>query len=640
MQRVSHARRRTFGGASTLVSALGSVVLASCVSSSGSSGGMMVEPVALPPMATAASTTDPRVGTSRRHDRRRRGDLQPACSSRTARSRPCWTAMAARVDSRSPTPTSRSAATTSSRATSSASRSGTSPIRRTRSCANASVCPGGQGDTSIYGNLLFMSVGADRAAASTAARRASRAGQRRALPRRAHLRHQRHGASRSRSPTCRPAAARTRTRWCTDPERPGERLRLCVRHRRACARRTSWPDARRPEPTRIRTPRCFRIDIIQVPIAAPGSTRRSSAAPRIFADLEAPTRTIARAEQRRRRTAAPDAAGAAHVERDQPVPRHHGVSRRSDSPAARARATASCSTSGIPKNPKRLQAVADTNFAYWHSATFNNDGTKVIFTDEWGGGTQPQVPRDRSDRLGRRRDLHDRRRQADVRGYYKMPAAQTETENCVAHNGSLIPVPGRDIMVQGWYQGGIRCSTSPIRRIRRRSPTSTAGRSTRASWSSAATGRRTGTTATSTAPRSPAASTSSSCTPSAYLTQNEIDAAKLVRSRVQSAEPAEDRLAGGVPGRARVPRPARARQRACPRTHDGDREGAGQRGTDFRRGAARGAQQARRTARRRCTLGGGCPTREEHGRGAARPRARAVGHTMVGHLRQGAPPQA
>ena len=36
-----------------------------------------------------------------------------------------------------------------------------------------------------------------------------------------------------------------------------------------------------------------------------------------------------------------------------------------------------------------------------------------------------------------------------------MPAAQTESENCVAHNGSIIPVPGRDIMVQGWYQGGV-----------------------------------------------------------------------------------------------------------------------------------------------------------------------------------------
>src|SRR5260370_1761530 len=39
--------------------------------------------------------------------------------------------------------------------------------------------------------------------------------------------------------------------------------------------------------------------------------------------------------------------------------------------------------------------------------------------------------------------------------YYRMPAPQTDNENCVAHNGSLIPIPGRDVMVQSWYQGGI-----------------------------------------------------------------------------------------------------------------------------------------------------------------------------------------
>src|SRR5205085_3539697 len=124
-------------------------------------------------------------------------------------------------------------------------------------------------------------------------------------------------------------------------------------------------------------------------------------------------------------------------------------------------AAGACSGNGIlmdisdPANPKRLDDAADKNFAYWHSATFNNDGTKVIFTDEWGGGTRPRCratdpPNWGADAIF---DIVDRKLQ--FRGYYKMPAAQTETENCVAHNGSLVPVPGRDIMVQAWYQGGL-----------------------------------------------------------------------------------------------------------------------------------------------------------------------------------------
>jgi hypothetical protein len=108
-----------------------------------------------------------------------------------------------------------------------------------------------------------------------------------------------------------------------------------------------------------------------------------------------------------------------------------------------------------PANPTRLSAVADSNFAYWHSATFNNAGTQVLFTDEWGGGGQPKCrasdPREWGANAIFRIEDGDMRFQS----YYKMPAPQTAEENCVAHNGSLIPVPGRDIMVQAWYQGGI-----------------------------------------------------------------------------------------------------------------------------------------------------------------------------------------
>ncbi|HET7631503.1 MAG TPA: hypothetical protein VFK16_04220 [Gemmatimonadaceae bacterium] len=108
-----------------------------------------------------------------------------------------------------------------------------------------------------------------------------------------------------------------------------------------------------------------------------------------------------------------------------------------------------------PENPVRIQAMADSNFAFWHSATFNNAATSMLFTDEWGGGTQAKCRA--SDPLDWGADaiftITDRH--LTHVGYFKMPAAQTPEENCVAHNGGLVPVPGRDIMVQAWYQGGI-----------------------------------------------------------------------------------------------------------------------------------------------------------------------------------------
>jgi hypothetical protein len=108
-----------------------------------------------------------------------------------------------------------------------------------------------------------------------------------------------------------------------------------------------------------------------------------------------------------------------------------------------------------PVNPRRIDAVADYNFAYWHSATFNNDGTTVIFTDEWGGGVGPRCRADDPPEWGANAIFSIENGRLRFRSYYKLPAPQTEQENCVAHNGSLIPVPGRDIKVQAWYQGGI-----------------------------------------------------------------------------------------------------------------------------------------------------------------------------------------
>lgn len=124
-------------------------------------------------------------------------------------------------------------------------------------------------------------------------------------------------------------------------------------------------------------------------------------------------------------------------------------------------AAGACSGNGIlfditdPYDPVRLDAVSDEGFAYWHSATFNNDGTKIVFTDEWGGGGRPRCRAWDPLTWGADAiyDIVDGK--LEYKSHYKMPAPQLETENCVAHNGSIIPIPGRDIFVQAWYQGGI-----------------------------------------------------------------------------------------------------------------------------------------------------------------------------------------
>jgi hypothetical protein len=108
-----------------------------------------------------------------------------------------------------------------------------------------------------------------------------------------------------------------------------------------------------------------------------------------------------------------------------------------------------------PAHPVRIAAVADSNFSYWHSATFNNDGTKVLFSDEWGGGGQPKCRITDRREWGADAIFNIVNNKMVFQSYYKLPAPQTKEENCVAHNGSLIPIPGRDVMVQAWYQGGI-----------------------------------------------------------------------------------------------------------------------------------------------------------------------------------------
>jgi hypothetical protein len=190
----------------------------------------------------------------------------------------------------------------------------------------------------------------------------------------------------------------------------------------------------------------FSIDVIKVPVARPQEAR-IVARPRIFADEK--TGNIAGLWL-----------GGDHgtgTQKTAPTNQCHDITVY----PAIGLAAGACSGNGIlldiadPANPKRLDYVSDKNFAYWHSATFNNDGTKVVFTDEWGGGMRPRCQATDQANWGANAifDIVDRK--LVFKSYHKLPAPQTATENCVAHNGSLVPVPGRDLLVQAWYQGGI-----------------------------------------------------------------------------------------------------------------------------------------------------------------------------------------
>jgi hypothetical protein len=181
-----------------------------------------------------------------------------------------------------------------------------------------------------------------------------------------------------------------------------------------------------------------------------------------------------------------------------------------------------------PAHPTRLTAAADSNFSYWHSATFNNDGTKVLFSDEWGGGMQPKCRSTDPKNWGADAIFTMNGDALNFQSYYKLPVPQTRTENCVAHNGSLIPVPGRDIMAQAWYQGGISVfdwtDAAHPREIAYfdRGPVDAASLKLSGSWSAY---WYNGVIVSSEITRG---LDIFELTPSAFLTQNEIDAAKTV----------------------------------------------------------------------------------------------------------------
>ena len=308
----------------------------------------------------------------------------------------------------------------------------------------STVCPGGQGDLSVYKNLLFMSVEEPRGRVDCGAQGVTGV----VSPERFRgvrifdISDMARPKQIAAVQTCRGSHTHT---LVVDPDdqdnvyvygsgtslvRSGEELEGCSTGSPADNPNTSL----------------FSIDVIQVPLKAP-ETAKIVNRPRIFADPS--TGAIAGLWM-----------GGAHGEQTQTSSVTNQCHDITTFPAL-GLAAGACSGNGIlldisdPVNPKRLDAVVDNAFAYWHSATFNNDGTKVLFSDEWGGGTQPRC-RDTdlltwgADAIF---DIVDKK--LVFGGYYKMPAPQTPFENCVAHNGSIIPVPGRDIMVQAWYQGGL-----------------------------------------------------------------------------------------------------------------------------------------------------------------------------------------
>ena len=306
------------------------------------------------------------------------------------------------------------------------------------------VCPGGQGDVSVVGNLLIMSVEQTRGRLDCGLQGVADA----VSPERfrglrifdiSDMRLPRQVAA---VQTCRGSHTHT---LVGDPTGDGVVYvygsgTAPVRSADELAGCSDESPAENPDTS------LFRIDVIEIPLGNPEEARVVSR-PFVFQDQESG-----------------DVAGLWRGG-------DHGPGTQSTSPTNRCHditaypevglAAGACSGNGIlfdisdPLNPSRIDEVVDPGFAYWHSATFNNDGTKVIFTDEWGGGGRARCRASDPRQWGANAIYDVVDGHLEYRSHYKLPAPQSETENCVAHNGSLVPVPGRDIMVQAWYQGGI-----------------------------------------------------------------------------------------------------------------------------------------------------------------------------------------
>jgi len=324
------------------------------------------------------------------------------------------------------------------------------------------VCPGGQGDVSVYGNLLFMSVEMTNGRVDCGAQGfppeppppAPVAGQppQRRLP--AAQKDRFRGVrifdiSDIKNPkqvaaiqTCRGSHTHT---LVVDPNDKNN-VYIYVSGTSFVRQPEEMAGCSGEAPDKDPNTALFRIDVIKVPLAAPQEAKIVSS-PRVFVDP---------------RTGALNGLnnGGSH-DKDEAKPKDTNQCHDITVYSAIGLAAGACSGNGIlldikdPVNPKRVDAVNDPNYSYWHSASFSNDGTKVVYTDEWGGGLGARCRPNDPSKWGADAIFRLKDDKLSLASYYKLPAAQGDTENCVAHNGSLVPIPGRDIEVQAWYQGGI-----------------------------------------------------------------------------------------------------------------------------------------------------------------------------------------
>jgi hypothetical protein len=322
------------------------------------------------------------------------------------------------------------------------------------------ICPGGQNDVSVYKNLLFMSVEQPNGRVDCGAQGftppppaptpAAEAESKPPLPpaQKDRFRGVRiFDISNITKPkqvaavqTCRGSHTHT---LVTDPNDP-KNVYLYVSGTSFVRQADELAGCSGETPDKDPNTSLFRIDVIKVPLASPQDAKVVSS-PRLFSD------------QSKLNALSNGGSHGKDAEKPQDTDQCHDITVYT----ALGLAAGACSGNGIlidikdPANPKRLDAVNDPNYAYWHSASFSNDGKKVLFTDEWGGGLGARCRANDPVKWGADAIFNVQDNKLKFANYYKMPAAQADSENCVAHNGSLIPVPGRDIAVQSWYQGGV-----------------------------------------------------------------------------------------------------------------------------------------------------------------------------------------
>jgi hypothetical protein len=324
------------------------------------------------------------------------------------------------------------------------------------------VCPGGQGDVSVYKNLMFMSVEMPNGRFDCGVQGfppgpPPAAGAEKQPPLPAPQKERFRGVrifdiSDIRSPrqvaavqTCRGSHTHT---LVVDPKDKNN-VYIYVSGTSFVRQSEELAGCSGEAPDKDPNTSLFRIDVIKVPLAAPQNAKVVST-PRVFINP---------------RTGALNGLsnGGAHGKAGEDLEKPTDSNQCHDITvySSMGLAAGACSGNGIlldikdPVNPKRLDAVNDPNYSYWHSASFSNDGTKVVFTDEWGGGLGARCRPNDPSKWGADAVFRLKDNKLSFASYYKMPAAQGDTENCVAHNGSLVPVPGRDIEVQAWYQGGV-----------------------------------------------------------------------------------------------------------------------------------------------------------------------------------------